>query len=661
MDPAMSAPPRRANDYARVSPRTVVPGTTSVSVPMVRRFARTFDRGLQPIRTAPDPCPGLSTVVRPSTESATAAPRRAADSPPSGGAPGHEALLAPPGGSDPLGTIGPPMTDLIPLRDQVRAAIARAWDRGVGAGALPRDEAAGAGAIEVDRPGNPDHGDFATNLALRLAKPLNMAPPAIAAVLAGALQAQREADPGSVVASATVAGPGFLNIRVTDAALEGLIGAALADPVGWGRTSGGGRRTNVEFVSANPTGPLTVGNARGAFVGDLLARVLEAGGQQVTREYYFNDSGAQVTNLGASVLAVRNGGAIPEDGYHGDYVADLAAALPPELAKGDDAAVVGRWATDAVREGIEASLERLGVHFDVWTTEAKLHSEGWVGQAVERLRAAGHLYEQDGATWFRSTAFGDDKDRVVYRSNGEPTYFAADIGYLVEKFSRGFDHIIFVWGADHHGTVARVRNAAEAMGFDKASVEMLLTGWVRFIRDGQELSMSKRAGTFITLDELLAELGVDAARWFFASRGANVNMDIDLELAKKQSSENPVYYVQYAHARVASILRKATEAGLAAAPSVEGSLRGAPEARLARVVARYPEVVEDAADAQETQGITTYATELATEFHAFYRDARVVDTAEPERSAKRLALVDAARVTLANALDLLGISAPDSM
>jgi len=488
-------------------------------------------------------------------------------------------------------------------------------------------------------------------------------PAAISAVLVGALDAQRQADPESPIASASIAGPGFVNVRVTEATLERLVAAALADPTGWGRLSNDiGRRVNVEFVSANPTGPLTVGNARGAFVGDLLARVLEAGGQRVTREYYFNDSGAQVDHLGASVLAIRNGTGIPEDGYHGNYVADLAAAMPSELEREPDpAAAVGRWATSRVREGIEASLGRLGVHFDVWTTEAKLHSEGWVNQAVERLRAAGHLYDQDGATWFRSTTFGDDKDRVVYRSNREPTYFAADIGYIVEKFSRGFDHLIFVWGADHHGTVARVRNAAEAMGFDKAEVEMLLTGWVRFVRDGVELSMSKRAGTFITLDELLEELGVDAARWFFASRGANVNMDIDLELAKKQSSENPVYYVQYAHARIASILRKAAEAGLAPAADLAGVAADEPEARLARIVVRYPEVVEDAADAQETQSITTYETELATEFHAFYRDARVVDPDEPERSARRLALVDAARITLANALDLLGISAPDSM
>ncbi|MEO8207938.1 MAG: arginine--tRNA ligase, partial [Chloroflexota bacterium] len=396
-------------------------------------------------------------------------------------------------------------------------------------------------------------------------------------------------------------------------------------------------------------------------------RVLEAGGQRITREYYFNDSGTQVDHLGASVLAVRDGTPIPEDGYRGEYVTELAHALPDEVARdaaaaaGNGPAVVGRWASERIRAGIEASLATLGVRFDVWKTEASLHSEGWVGRAVERLREGGHIFEQDGATWFRSTTFGDDKDRVVIRSNGEPTYFASDIGYVTEKFSRGFDHLIYIWGSDHHGTVARVRNAAEAMGFDKEAVEMILTGWVRFVRDGVELSMSKRAGTFIALDELLEEIGVDAARWFFASRGANMNIDFDIELAKKQSSENPVYYVQYAHARIASILRKAADAGLAVAPSLAGGLAGPAEAALARVADRDPEVVEDSAAAQETQGVTAYATELATAFHAFYRDAKVVDPDEPARSASRLALVEATRLTLASALALLGISAPEAM
>jgi arginyl-tRNA synthetase len=551
------------------------------------------------------------------------------------------------------------------LRDRARSAVAEAWRRATVAGALPAMPVDAVIAVEIERPANPEHGDLATNLALRLARPLRMAPAAIAAALAGAM----ETSPGQPIAVASVAGPGFINLRLADTALELALAGIRSNPGGWGRVpvARDARLVNVEFVSANPTGPLTVGNARGAFVGDLLCRVLEAGGQRVTREYYFNDSGAQVDHLGASVVAIREGTPVPEDGYHGDYVADLARALPEELlrdavARGEQPAqAAGRWASERVRAGIEASLESLSVRFDVWKTEGSLHSEGWVDRAVERLRASGHLYELDGALWFRSTTFGDDKDRVVIRSNGEPTYFASDIGYVTEKFSRGFNRLIYIWGADHHGTVARVRNAAEAMGYDKSAVEMILTGWVRFVRDGVEVSMSKRAGTFVALDELLAEIGPDAARWFFASRGANVNIDFDIELAKKQSSENPVYYVQYAHARIASILRKAAEAGLAAAPSLSGALAGAPEAALTRIVVRYPEVVEDAAAAKETQGITTYATELATAFHAFYRDAKVVDVADPMRSSARLAIVDATRITLASALDLLGISAPEAM
>jgi arginyl-tRNA synthetase len=547
------------------------------------------------------------------------------------------------------------------LRTAVRSAALTAWHAAIRAGRLPAADGLDD-LLEIRHSGNPEHGDYVTNLALRLARPLRMAPPVIGQALVSAIHELTAGDDGSPIASAEVAGPGFVNFRLSDAAISGQLEQARRAPARWGRVSPDQERrhVNVEFVSANPTGPLTVGNARGAFVGDLLSRVLEAGGQRVTREYYFNDSGTQVRNLGASVRAVRAGQAVAEDGYHGAYVAGLAEALPPELLKADDWAI-GRWAGERIRAGIEASLERLGVHFDVWTTEASLHEHGWVERAIGRLRDAGHVYDEDGAVWFRSTAFGDDKDRVVIRSDGSPTYFAADIGYLVEKFGRGFDHLVFIWGADHHGTVARVRNAAEAMGFEKARVEMILTGWVRYMRDGVELSMSKRAGTFITLDELLEELGVDAARWFFAARGANVNIDVDIDLARRQSSENPVYYVQYAHARIASILRKAAEAGISPAGSPRSILAGEPDGTLARVVTRFPEVVEDAAAAHETQSVTTYATELATAFHAFYRDARVVDPAEPDRSAARLALVDAARITLANALGLLGISAPDSM
>jgi arginyl-tRNA synthetase len=555
-----------------------------------------------------------------------------------------------------------------PIRSRVRDAVERAWQQGVATGSLPAVEE-GLPTVEVERPANPEHGDFASNLAMKLARPYRRAPLEIAGALAEAIAADA-ADPAvmSPIASVEIAAPGFLNLRLTDAALEATIASVLADPSGWGRVAAvRPRSVNVEFVSANPTGPLTIGNARGAFVGDLLCRVLEAGGQTVTREYYFNDSGAQVSNLGASVVAVRRGEPIPEDGYHGGYVEDLARAVPDAVvaaaeAPGADAAdVVGRWAAAEVRAGIETSLERLGVHFDVWKSEGSLHDDGWVERAVERLRAGGHVFEEDGATWFRSSAFGDDKDRVIYRSDGRPTYFAADIGYVTEKLSRGFDHLIYIWGADHHGTVARLVNAATAMGYDPAAVQVLLYSWVRFIRDGQEISMSKRAGEFITLDELLAEVGVDAARWFFGSRAATTGIDFDIELAKRQSADNPVYYVQYAHARIASILRKATDVGLAPAAGVGGALSGAPEAALARAIGRFPEVVEDAARSEETHGVTAFATELATQFHAFYRDARVVDADEPERSAGRLALVSAARITLANALGLLGISAPESM
>jgi arginyl-tRNA synthetase len=567
------------------------------------------------------------------------------------------------------------------LRSQARAAVERAWAAAIETSDLPPlPDDAGRPTVEVERPANPAHGDFATNLAMKLARPYRRAPMELGTVLAAKLvrDASREGS-DSPIEAVEVAPPGFLNLRLRPDALARTVDGILLRPDAWGRVAPVVASVmNVEFVSANPTGPLTIGNARGAFIGDLLSRVLEAGGQRVTREYYFNDSGGQIDNLGASVAAVKRGEPVPEDGYQGDYVADLVAGLPDDVwaaatADGaDTGAIIGRWAAARVREGIEASLERLGVHFDVWTSEGRLHEEGWVERAVERLREHGHVYEQDGALWFRSTAFGDDKDRVIYRSDGRPTYFAADIGYVTEKFSRGFDHLIYIWGADHHGTVARVRNAAAAMGYDPEAVQVLLYSWVRFVRDGVEVSMSKRAGEFITLDELLAEVGVDAARWFFASRSATTAIDFDIEQMRGQrealergdhevASKSQVYYVQYAHARIASILRKAADTGLAPADSVAGTLGEGPEAALARAIVRFPEVVEDAVVAEETQGITAYAMELATEFHAFYRDARVVDPDEPARSGARLALARATQITLARTLGLLGISAPESM
>ena len=573
-----------------------------------------------------------------------------------------------------------------PIRTHAREAVERAWARAVESGALPPVPASQASPgtkadydgplapeVEIARPDNPEHGDFASNLALKLARPLRRSPLAIAQALAEELAR----DPSPLVGSVEVAPPGFINMRLAPAAVETAVDAARAAGPAFGRVAAAHpQHINVEFVSANPTGPLHIGNARGAFVGDLLCRVLEAAGQRVTREYYFNDFGSQVRRLGASVLALRDGRDVPDDGYRGAYVHDLARELPDEIraraleaaasagadAAADADAVVGQWASERVRQGIEVSLAHLGVRFDVWTSEGSLYSDGWVDRAVERLRQGGWLYELDDALWFRSTALGDDKDRVVRRSNGQFTYFGSDIGYLLQKFDRGFDHLVYIWGADHHGTVARVRNAAEAMGFDKASVEMLLVAWVRFVRDGREVSMSKRAGEFITLDELLEEIGVDAARWFIAARGHTSGIDFDIELAKRQSSENPVYYVQYAHARISSILRKAEQAGLAPAVTLASALGDDVIALdLGKLLLRLPEVVEDAAAAHETHGVTAYATELATAFHGFYRDRRVIDTANPATSGARLALVTATRLALANTLALLGVSAPDSM
>jgi arginyl-tRNA synthetase len=548
-------------------------------------------------------------------------------------------------------------------RDLVRDRVVAAFVAAVEDGRLPPYPPEPPVVFDVTRPASAEHGDYATNAALKMAGKMGRPPREIATVLAAAIGTD------DVIARVEVAGPGFVNIFLAPGFVERAVDDIRAVGTAYGRTATDApRKINVEFVSANPTGPLTVGNARGAFVGDLLCRVLEAVGHLVTREYYFNDSGTQVQKLGESVLAIRRGQPVPDDGYHGDYVGDLAEQLPDDVwqkAQTDETRagwVVGEWAGERIRAGIEASMERLGVHFDVWTSEQPLLDDGWVARGIDKLRAAGHVYEEEGATWFRSTAFGDDKDRVIFRSNGEPTYFAKDIGYLVHKFERGFDELLYLWGADHHGTVARLKNAAEALGYGRDNANVLLIAWVRFVVDGVEMSMSKRSGEFVTLDELLAEVGVDAARWFFASRAPSTGIDFDIELAKKESSENPVYYVQYAHARISSILRKAADEGLQTADSLAGGLAGDPVAQgLAKDLLRLPDIVRDAAQERETQSITAYATELATTFHAFYRDRRVVDAADPLTSAYRLALVDATRVTLAAALGLLGISAPDSM
>lgn len=550
------------------------------------------------------------------------------------------------------------------LRSDLITSIADARDRARAAGTLTIPPDAQLPEIGLERPANAANGDWASNVAMQLAPVARMPPLRIAEAILANFQ------PPSLVAGGSVAAPGFLNFRLDPTAVAGQVRVIRGAGPEYGREAGSeAKRINVEFVSANPTGPLHVGNARGAFVGDVLSRVLRAAGHAVTREYYFNDFGGQVRALGASVRAIRSGSPIPEDGYHGDYVREMAEAVPPEIARAaDDASgeeeadwVLGRWASEVQRAGIEASLVALDVKFDVWKTESSLHDDGWVTRGVERLREAGFVHEADGATWFRATAFGDDRDRVIYRSSGQPTYFAADIGYVLEKFGRGFDELIYVWGENHHGAVARLKNAAEALGLDPDAVRILLYSWVRFVRDGEAVSMSKRSGEFVELDELIGEVGVDAVRWFFSSRAVTSGIDFDLELAKRQSNENPVYYVQYAHARCCSILRNASDAGMAPDAAPAGALLHHPaEQELVRQLLDFPDVVARGADRRETHDVPRYCYELSTAFSAFYRDCKVL-TEDAPLSAARLALTDATRSVLANGLDLLGISAPESM
>jgi arginyl-tRNA synthetase len=551
------------------------------------------------------------------------------------------------------------------IREALRAAIAAARDRAIEDGQLTAPDGAALPPVGIERPSRPEFGDFATNAAMQLAPVVRQAPMAIAETLR-----QQLGNPPGVLA-ASVAAPGFLNLQLDPAWVAGQVAniRAAGEEYGQVRMSEP-HRINVEFVSANPTGPLTVGNARGAFVGDLLSRVLEAVGHEVVREYYFNDFNAQVRNLGLSLLARHEEREPPEDGYHGEYVTAMVPEVPDELwaaaaePEADPGEVLGRWAAERVRAGIEASLAALGVRFDVWKSEGLLHDEGWVERALAQLRKSDDIYDQDGATWFRATRYGDDKDRVVVRSNGQPTYFASDIGYLAEKFSRGFDELVYLWGEDHHGTVARNRAAAQALGFHADNVQWLLMAWVRFVRDGVEIGMSKRAGEFISLDELLDEIGPDAARWFFGSRSPATGIDFDIELAKRQTAENPVYYVQYAHARASSILRNAVQATIGPDDSGTAALLHHPaEQALVRRLLDLPDVVADAATRRETHELTRFLLETAQLFSQFYRDCRVLSDDPDERSlsAARLALTDAVRQVLANGLGLLGIGAPDSM
>jgi arginyl-tRNA synthetase len=522
---------------------------------------------------------------------------------------------------------------------------------------------------ELQRPRQKDFGDFTTNLAMVAASQAGTNPRATASAIVGAL------DDAPFVARVEIAGPGFINVWTTDDWLYDVLRAIVREGERYGGGEPTGERVQVEFVSANPTGPLTIGHARNAAIGDALARVLAFAGHDVEREYYFNDAGGQMDRFGASVEArylqlVGRDVDVPPDGYHGDYVTELARRILDEEGKdladlpAEDRFV--RLRHEGARRSIEeirASLARFGVMFDSYLLEASLAEKGAITEAVERLRAAGYAYEADGAVWFRSSAFGDEKDRVAIRSDGTHTYFGADIAYVGDKFARGFDHLIYVWGADHHGTIARVRGAAQALGFDPARVEILLYQFVSFFREGQPVKMSKRAGTFVSLDELIDEVGTDAARFHLLLFSNDRPMNFDIAEVARRSLENPVYYVQYGHARIASILRKAEQEGVPLGPIEDADLTRLATEReldLLRALADIPALIATAAEQRAPHKLTHAAQDLAATFHRFYTECRVVSE-DAALTQARLWLSWATKRVTATLLDLVGVSAPESM
>jgi arginyl-tRNA synthetase len=515
------------------------------------------------------------------------------------------------------------------------------------------------GASRLDRPKRADFGDYSSNAAMLLAPTLGEQPRVIAARLGDALGEQL----GDTVERVEVAGPGFLNLFMADRwYLEALAGMLDAGE-DFGHSSGG-EHLNVEFVSANPTGPITIASARHAAYGDSLCRILERAGHEVDREYYVNDAGTQVRHFGESIRARARGEEPPDEGYRGDYVTTLAGRL--QGAADADPEELARRGIELMLEGVRASLERFRVRMDEFFSERALHEAGAIDEALELLRREDALYEHDGALWMRTTRWGDDKDRVLRRSNGDYTYFAADIAYHLHKRGREYDRAIDIWGADHHGHIERMRAAWQALGGDPNSFEVVIMQLVNLTDSGERVKMSKRAGAIVTLDDLLDDIGVDAARWFLASRSHDTTLDLDLELARRQSQDNPVYYVQYAHARIASILRKAGEERVAAA--LEADLRASaerfhPSARaLVKKLLELPQEVRESAERRAPHRMTVYATEAAQDFSAFYRDCRVVGAAaEGGDEDVRIATCVMTKRVVAQALDLLGVEAPESM
>ncbi|WP_396906573.1 arginine--tRNA ligase [Mycolicibacterium phlei] len=531
-------------------------------------------------------------------------------------------------------------------------------ERGLDTSALPE-------TVTVERPRNPDHGDYATNLALQVGKKVGANPRELAGWLAAALADH----PG--ISAADVAGPGFVNLRLDAAAQNTLVENVIAAGAAYGHSDElKGCNINLEFVSANPTGPIHIGGTRWAAVGDALGRVLSSQGAAVTREYYFNDHGAQIDRFVNSLIAAAKGEPTPEDGYAGDYIADIAAQvlakepgaldLPDEQQRETFRAI----GVDLMFDHIKKSLHDFGTDFDVYTHEDSMHTSGRVTEAIERLRAAGSIYDKDGAVWLRTTDYGDDKDRVVIKSDGMPAYIAGDIAYYLDKRQRGFDLCIYMLGADHHGYIARLKAVAAALGEDPDTVEVLIGQMVNLVRNGQPVRMSKRAGTVITLDDLVEAIGVDAARYALIRSSVDTSIDIDLELWSSATNENPVYYVQYAHARLCALARNAADLGVTPDTSNLQLLTHEKEGTLIRNLGEFPRVLKTAATLREPHRVSRYLEDLAGDYHRFYDSCRVLPQGDEEATdlhRARLALCQATRQVIANGLGILGVSAPERM
>nr|WP_255426773.1 arginine--tRNA ligase [Pseudonocardia sp. C8] len=540
------------------------------------------------------------------------------------------------------------------VRDVARDVLTR---RGLDVSALPTD----AG---VERPRNPEHGDYATNVALRTAKKAGVNPRDLASWLAEEL-AGRDG-----IASAEIAGPGFINLRLAADAQGAIVGEILATGAAYG--TGGelaGTRMNLEFVSANPTGPIHLGGTRWAAVGDALGRVLAARGADVAREYYINDAGAQIDRFAESLIAAATGLPTPENGYGGAYIGEIAgkvvAAEPGivDLPEAERHQAFRRVGVALMLEEMRRSLHEFGTDFDVWFSELSLHESGAVEESIQQLKDNGSLYEKDDAWWLRSTEQGDDKDRVVIKSDGTPAYIAGDIAYLRDKRSRGFDRCIYMLGADHHGYTVRLKAVAAAIGDDPSVVEVLIGQMVNLVRSGEPVRMSKRAGTIVTLEDFVDAVGVDAARYSLVRSSVDSSVDIDLDLLTSRTNENPVFYVQYAHARLASLARNAADLGVEPGDGY-GLLSHDREGDLIRTLGEFPEVVRTAAELREPHRIARYLESLAGAYHKFYDTCRVLPQGDEDVTdlhRARLALCVAARRVLANGLGLLGVSAPERM